>query len=80
MNIGKTAEMIEGIEMNIYDRERVICDCFRFKNSIDAEIFTKAINSYINDNNKNLSKLVDYAKKLQVYKPLSAVMEVIING
>jgi len=80
LNIGKTAELIDGIEMNIYERERVICDCFRFKKVIDSETYTKAINSYIKDGNKNITNLVSYAKQLRVYEKLSAVMEVIINA
>ena len=74
--IGKTTDTIHGYELNIYDRERVICDCFRYKKKIDSEIFTKAINAYIKDNNKNITNLISYAKKLRVYKPLSLVMEV----
>jgi len=80
LDIGKTEENINGTKVYVYDRERVICDCFRYKNKIDSEMFTKAMNAYIKDSKKNISNLVSYAKKLRVYKSLSSIMEVLINA
>ena len=39
----------------IYDKERTICDCFKYKNKMDNELFAKAINAYAMDKNKNLT-------------------------
>lgn len=80
LDFGRTTKIMDGYEINIYDKERLICDCFRYKNKIDSEIYTKAINSYIKDSNRNIPNLISYAKQLRVYKKLSAVMEVIINA
>lgn len=78
--IGKTKIQINGFELNIYDKERTICDCFKYKNQIDSEIFNKAINAYIADNNKNLANLSDYSKQMRVYKKVAEIMEVLLNG
>lgn len=70
--IGITKEMINGIEVSMYDRDRVICDCLRNINKMDKEIFNKAIQSYVADSQKNISNLTAYAKKLHVYKKVQS--------
>ena len=52
----------------MYDKERTICDCLRYRNKMDREIFNKAIQNYINDSTKNIPKLMEYAEKLRVKK------------
>lgn len=78
--IGKTTDDFNGFKLNIYDRERTICDCFKYKNQLDSEIFNKAINAYIADDKKNLANLSKYAKQLKVYKKVIELMEVLLNG
>jgi len=78
-NIGITTIIIEKYKLNIYDKERVICDCFKYKNKMDAEMFYKAINAYAKDDEKNIVNLMDYSKKLRVYKKMSMIMEVLIS-
>ena len=78
--IGKTTLKINGVRLNIYDRERTICDCFKYKSKLDSEIFNKAVRAYANDEKKNLKNLSEYAKKLHVYKKVMNLMEVLLNG
>jgi len=66
--IGVAEEKIGDVQMKIYDRERVICDCLKHKNKMDSEMFGKAIQAYVYDANKNIGNLVCYAKQLRVYK------------
>ena len=42
--------------------------------------FNKALNAYANDSKKNLQNLSGYAKKLRVYKKVTEIMEVLLNG
>lgn len=66
LDIGKSEGEIDGIKVNIYDRERVICDCLRHINRMDGEIFNKAIKRYVTDSRKDIARLMEYAKKLGV--------------
>ena len=59
---------MDGHEIRIYDKERVICDCLRYRNKMDKEIFNKAIQGYVNDSEKNIPKLLEYAELLRVKK------------
>lgn len=66
--LGKTTGDFHGVTLPVYDRERTICDCFKYRSRLDTELFSKALNAYANDPQKNLSNLSIYAKKLRVYK------------
>ena len=68
LKLGTCIEVMDGIEISIYDRDRTICDCLRMVNKMDKETFNKAVQSYISDPKKNISNLTAYAKKLRVYK------------
>lgn len=78
--LGKTMVCEDGVTLAIYDRERTICDLFKHRTKIDNETFNKALNAYAKDDNKNLSNLSAYAKKLRVYKKVTELMEVLLNG
>lgn len=78
--LGKTTDDFDGVTLSIYDRERTICDCFKYRSRLDNEMFSKALNAYANETNKNLQNLSAYAKKLRVYKKVTELMEVLLNG
>ena len=78
--LGKTSEDFHGVTLPVYDRERTICDCFKYRSRLDPELFSKALNAYVNDPQKNLNNLSIYAKKLRVYKKVIELMEVLLNG
>lgn len=78
--LGKTTDNFDGVILSVYDRERTVCDCFKYRSRLDNEIFNKALNAYANDKKKNLKNLSVYAKKLRVYKRVTELMEVLLNG
>ena len=67
-NLGKTTDDFNGVFLSVYDRERTICDCFKYRTKLDNEIFNKAVNTYATDDNKNLANLSKYAKEMNLYK------------
>ena len=78
--LGKTTDNFNGVKLSVYDRERTICDCFKYRSRLDNEMFNKALNAYVKDDKKNLNNLSAYAKKLRVYKKVMELMEVLLNG
>ena len=78
--LGKVMDDFSGVMLSVYDRERTICDCFKYRSRLDNEIFNKALNAYANDTKKNLQNLSAYAKKLRVHKKVTELMEVLLNG
>lgn len=78
--LGKTYADFDGVRLPVYDRERTICDCFKYRTKLDNEIFNKAVNAYVADENRNLLNLSKYAKEMKVYKKVMELMEVLLNG
>ena len=78
--LGRITDDFDGVMLPVYDRERTICDCFKYRSRLDNEIFNKALNAYANDSKKNPQNLSAYAKKLRVYKKVTELMEVLLNG
>ncbi len=68
LEIGLTTGEINGHCVRIYDKDRVICDCQRYRNKMDKEIFNKAIQGYISDTSKSIPRLIEYAAPLRVKK------------
>lgn len=68
-----------GTNIRIYDLERTICDIIKNYKKMDREIFTKALQRYSKSKNKDLNKLMRYAKKLNVDKKVREHMELIIS-
>lgn len=67
-----------GMKIKTYDIERTICDIIKNKNKMDIEVFTKALKEYSRLKNKDLLKLMKYAKKLNVEKKVREYMEVLL--
>ena len=68
LELGLTTGSMDGHAIRIYDKERLICDCLRYRNKMDKEIFNKAIQKYIADPEKSIPKLMEYAGPLRVKK------------
>ncbi len=80
LTIGKSTDNFNGVTLPVYDRERTICDCFKYRTKLDNEIFNKAVNAYAADEKKNLANLSKYAKEMKLYTKVMNVMEVLLNG
>lgn len=68
LEVGLTSGSMDGHKIRIYNKDRVICDCLRYRNKMDKEIFNKAVQRYIADPEKNIPHLLEYAEVLRVKK------------
>ncbi len=80
LTIGKITDDFNGVLLPVYDRERTICDCFKYRTKLDNEVFNKAVHAYADDEKKNLANLSKYAKEMKLYAKVMNVMEVLLNG
>jgi len=80
LQMGKVEDSFNGVTLAVYDRERTICDCFKYRTKLDNETFNKAVNAYASDKNKNLANLSKYAREMKLYARVMNVMEVLLNG
>jgi predicted transcriptional regulator of viral defense system len=77
--LGKVTTKIDEVELPIYNRERCICDCFKYRYKIDSELFNKAVNAYSKDPHKNIPRLSEYAHRMQLADVIHNIMGVILN-
>ena len=68
LELGLTTGTMDGHAIRIYDKDRLICDCLRYRNKMDKEIFNKSLQKYIADPEKSIPKLMEYAGPLRVKK------------
>ncbi len=80
IELGKTTDDFNGVTLPVYDRERTICDCFKYRTKLDNELFNKALNAYVADEKKNLVNLIQYSKEMKLYAKVMNIMEVLLNG
>jgi predicted transcriptional regulator of viral defense system len=65
-----------GNKIKIYDAERTVCDLFSARYAGDPYIALESLKSYLQSSEKDLHKLMDYAKQLGVEKTLREKIEV----
>lgn len=80
ISLGKTSGDFNGVELPVYDRERTICDCFKYRSRLDRELFSIALNSYVADEKRNLANLSRYAKKMRLSAKMMSVVKMLINS
>lgn len=79
LNLGK--EFVKtslGHEIPVYDRERTICDLVRSRSWFEIQDYQTAMKNYLRGNNKDLNKLIEYAKFFHVDKKIREYMEVLL--
>lgn len=53
-------------EMSIYSKERLICDILKYENRMERDDLKQALQSFLNDKEKDIAKLLSYAKDRKV--------------
>lgn len=66
------------MKIRVYDKERTICDIIKNRKKMEPEIFVKALQRYSKSKDKNLNKLMRYAKKLNIDKKVREYMEILL--
>lgn len=69
---------VNNLTVQCYDLERTICDIIKDKNRMDKEIYAKALKEYARSKNKNILKLIKYAKKMNIEEEVVQLMEVLL--
>jgi predicted transcriptional regulator of viral defense system len=74
--LGVMEKVINKYPVKIYDMEKSVCDGVKYRTKIGMETMKEILKSYLKKENKNLTKLIDYAKKMRVEKVLRTYLEV----
>ena len=68
--IGVEEQTVSGYRIDIYNKERCVCDAVKYRNKVGMDVCAEVVNSYLSLPSRNLSLLFDYADRLRVRKIL----------
>lgn len=67
---------ISNYQVRMTDLERSVCDAVKYRNKIGSDLCAEIIRTYLRKKERNLSRLIDYAKRLRVAKVLNNYLEI----
>lgn len=65
-----------GNKIKTYDKERTLCDLIINRRNMESEVFKMAFQKYFNSLDKNISKLMKYAKLMGIETDMFKIIEV----
>jgi predicted transcriptional regulator of viral defense system len=66
---------IDGIDVRIYNLEKTITDCFKYRDKIGRDIAVEALKEYMGKPNPQIRRIMEYAKINQVEKIIRPYIE-----
>lgn len=76
LKLGVTSIEHGGQTMQIYTKDRLVCDVLKYEEKLDRQIFKTAVWSYIMDETKDVAKLMEYARERKVAKKVQSMIGV----
>ena len=80
LKTGVEEHAIEGYVFKVFDIEKTLVDCIKFRNKIGMDIVIEDLKMYWQGRKTDLEKLFEYAKIFRVEKILKPLMEIIVSG
>ncbi|NGX37355.1 MAG: hypothetical protein K1000chlam2_00509 [Chlamydiae bacterium] len=80
LTAGIEEHTIDGCTFKIFDIEKTLVDCVKFRNKIGMDVVLEALRMYWRSGKTDLDKLFEYAKLFRVEKVLKPIMEAIVSG
>ncbi len=66
-----------GNPIKVYDKERTLCDLVISKKVIESDVFKQAFQEYFKQSNKDLNKLMKYARIMGIETEMFTLIEVL---
>ncbi len=76
---GVDTQLIGGFPVKIYDIEKTLADCVKFRNKIGMDVVIEALKMYWKRPGTKIDKLFEYAKINRIEKILQPIMETIVS-
>lgn len=71
-------DTIHGRPIRLYDAERTLCDLFKQRNKVDADLLNDAMKRYLARKEKNIPQLLRYAEQFRVSSPVRQYVEILL--
>ncbi len=76
LQLGVTEIPFAGGSMKIYTKERMLCDCLKYEEKLERDVFKRALLSYIADGTKDIAQLLRIARERKVLQKVQNVIGV----
>ena len=63
-------------KMQIFDKDRLICECLKYEDKLERAVFQEGVLSYIKDEKKDIANLMKYARERRVVKKVQSMIGV----
>lgn len=80
LTMGVEEHILDGCKIKVFNIEKTLVDCVKFRNKIGMDIVLEALKMYWKREGANLEKLFEYAKLFHVDRILKPIMEAITSG
>jgi predicted transcriptional regulator of viral defense system len=80
LTTGVEEHSMDGCVIKIFDIEKTLIDCVKFRNKIGMDVVLEALKMYWQRRGSNIDKLFEYAKLFRVERILKPIMETIVSG
>jgi len=77
-NSGIDEHEIDGVTVQIYNPEKTLADCFKYRNKLGMDVVLEALKLYKSQKSYSLDKLLKYARICRVDKLMKPYLEAII--
>jgi len=77
-NAGIVEHELDGVKVKVYDREKTIADCFKFRSNVGMDVALEALKDYFTQPNPNVSLLMKYARINRVEKVMRPYLEALL--
>ncbi|MEA1910673.1 MAG: hypothetical protein U9N32_03235 [Spirochaetota bacterium] len=69
-NLGTNRIELQGKDIVVYDREKTICDCIRYRRVLGQDIVNEAVRNYMGSQRTNIDRLIEYSRILKSEGPV----------
>lgn len=72
LKLGAVKMSVDNTVLQIYNKERLICDCLKFEDKLERDVMKQALRAYIREPGKDIQKLMEYARARRVVQKVQS--------
>lgn len=76
LQFGVTQIDFGGTKMQIFEKDRLVCECLKYEDKMEREFFKEGLLCYIRDPKKDVAKLMKYARERKVVRKVQTMIGV----
>ena len=74
-SVGIETHRIDGVAVKVYDKEKTMADCFKFRNQVGMDVVLEALRLHRKRNGLDFGMLLAYARACRVEKVMQPYLE-----